>query len=153
MGGQWCERLLQMYRAWAAHRGMRISEVSGPAGSRSLLVISGFGAARLLEAEAGLHVLDYEDEDASGRAVARVTVRTTPMHLPESDAERYAVLTAELDKGAPSSTVVRRYRLDSSPVIRDLRQGWRTGRVELVFDGHFDVMGELWPETKEETST
>jgi ATP-dependent Clp protease ATP-binding subunit ClpC len=153
MGAQWCERLLQMYRKWAARRGMHISEVSGAAGSRSLLVISGFGAARLLEAEAGLHVLDYEEDDESGRAVARVTVRTTPMHLPESDAERYAVLTAELDRGPQSSTVIRRYRLDSSPVIRDLRQGWRTGRVELVFDGHFDVMGELWPETKEETST
>src|ERR1041384_2756960 len=102
---------------------MRISEVSGQAGSRNLLVISGFGAARLLEAEAGLHVLDYEDEEGSGRAVARVTVRPTPMHLPEADAQRYAALAAELDKGPQSSTVVRRYRLEPSPMIRDLRQG------------------------------
>ena len=59
---------------------------------------------------------------------------------------------AELEKGLQPATVVRRYRLDSSPVIRDLRQRWRTGRVELVFDGHFDVIGEVWPETTEETS-
>jgi ATP-dependent Clp protease ATP-binding subunit ClpC len=149
VGARWCERLLEMYRKWAVLRGMRLSEVRGSASRHSLLVISGFGVARLLEGEAGLHVLDYAQSDDSGRTVARVTVNVTPSVLPESPAELYAVLSG-LDKGSPQGIVVRRYRVDSSPVIRDLRQGWRTGRVELVFDGHFDLIGDVWPAAAEE---
>jgi hypothetical protein len=105
---------------------------------------------RLLEGEAGLHVLDYEESDDTGRTVARVRIRSTPSTLPDSPAERHAALSAELDKGPAPAGVVRRYRLDSSPVVRDLRQGWRTGRVELVFDGHFDLIGDVWPTATEE---
>jgi hypothetical protein len=43
-GAQWCGRLLEMYRRWAAHRGMHTSEVE------ELIVFSGLGAARLLRA-------------------------------------------------------------------------------------------------------
>jgi hypothetical protein len=74
-----------------------------------------------------------------------VIVKPTPAVLPDAPAERQAILFRELHAGAPPSVVVRRYRMDASPVIRDVRQGWRTGRVELVFDGHFDVIGDLSP--------
>ena len=76
---RWCERLLEMYRKWAARRGMQVSEVGVPESRLNLFVISGFGAARLLSPEAGLHVLDYEDSDDAGRTVARVTVKPTPL--------------------------------------------------------------------------
>jgi ATP-dependent Clp protease ATP-binding subunit ClpC len=145
---RWCERLLEMYRKWAARRGMQVSE-SGES-RLPVFVISGFGSARLLSSEAGLHVLDYEDSDDAGRTVARVTVRPTPLTLPESSAERTAVLSALLEKGPAPAAIVRRYRVDSSPVIRDMKQGWRTGRTELVFEGHFDVIAEVWPAAAEE---
>ena len=142
-GVRWCERLVDMYRAWSARRGMRISEIAaGPAGRR-LLVISGFGAARLLGGEAGLHVMEYDDAGESSRAVARVTVVPTPVTLPRAPAERHAVLSAVIEKTSAPAVVVRRYRLDPSPLVRDLKQGWRTGRADLVFGGNFDVMGEL----------
>jgi ATP-dependent Clp protease ATP-binding subunit ClpC len=143
-GAKWCARLLEMYRKWAAHRGMRASDVEG------LIVISGLGAARLLQGEVGLHVLDYEDSDDAGRTIARVIVRPTPLTMPGSPADRYAALTEAVEKGPQPSAVVRRYRDDASPLVRDMRQGWRTGRVELVFDGHFDVIGDLWPAIAEE---
>ena len=144
---RWCARLTAMYRNWAAKRGMRIAEL---AGRPPLFVVSGLGAARLLQREAGLHLLDHEKDDADGKTVARVAVTATPLTMPESPSDRYALLSRALDKAAPPGTVVRRYRLDASPLVRDMRQGWRTGRVELVFDGHFDVIGDVWPLVAEE---
>jgi ATP-dependent Clp protease ATP-binding subunit ClpC len=147
---RWCERLLEMYRKWAARRGMQVSEIGVPESRLNVFVISGFGAARLLSPEAGLHVLDYEDSDDSGRTVARVLVKPTPLQLPESAAEQWALLSALLGKGPAPAAIVRRYRVDSSPVIRDLKHGWRTGRTELVFEGHFDLIAEVWPAAAEE---
>jgi ATP-dependent Clp protease ATP-binding subunit ClpC len=150
VGARWCERLLGMYRKWSARRGMHMSEVGASVPGLNVFVISGFGAARLLTGEAGLHVLDYDESDDAGRTVARVIVRPTPPTLPESVVEKYAALSSLLEKGPAPAALVRRYRLDSSPLIRDLRQGWRTGRMELVFEGHFDLIGEVWPATAEE---
>jgi ATP-dependent Clp protease ATP-binding subunit ClpC len=148
LSARWCDRLLEMYRAWVGRRGMHLEEVSA-SGSRRVFVISGFGAARLLKGEAGLHILDYEDTTDSGRAVARVRVAPTPAVLPESSPERHAALIVELEKGHTPAALVRRYRVDASPLIRDVRQGWRTGRAELVFAGHFDIIGDVWPAATE----
>jgi len=147
---RWCERLLEMYRKWAARRGMQVSEIGVPEARLNLFVISGFGAARLLSSEAGLHVLDYEDADDAGRTVARVTVKPTPLILPDSTAEQWVLLSTLLGKGPAPAAIVRRYRVDSSPLVRDLKQGWRTGRTELVFEGHFDLIAEVWPAAAEE---
>jgi hypothetical protein len=129
---------------------MQVSEIGIPESRLNLFVISGFGAARLLSSEAGLHVLDYEDADDAGRTVARVTVKPTPIALPESMTDQWMLLSTLLSKGPAPAAIVRRYRVDSSPVVRDLKQGWRTGRTELVFEGHFDLIAEVWPATAEE---
>jgi hypothetical protein len=126
----------------AARRGMHATEVSGTPRERPLLVISGFGCARILAAEVGLHVLDYETGDESGRTLARVLMTPTPDTAPGA-ADEYATLTRELERTPAASVVVRRYRLDASPLIRDVRAGWRTGRADLVFEGNFDVMRDV----------
>jgi ATP-dependent Clp protease ATP-binding subunit ClpC len=105
--------------------------------------LPGLPGPRLLGGEAGLHVLDYEDAGEAGRAVARVTVTPTPLMLPRSSADQQAAPFAALEKAPVPSVVVRRYRLDSSPLVRDLTRGWRTGRVDLVFGGNFDVIGDV----------
>ena len=117
-----------------------------------LSTVAGGCAARLLQRETGLHVLDYEDSDDAGRTIARVIVKPTPLAMPSSGADRYALLIAEIEKGPHPSTVVRRYRDDASPLVRDMKQGWRTGRAELVFDGQFDVIGDVSPVTEERRS-
>jgi ATP-dependent Clp protease ATP-binding subunit ClpC len=38
------------------------------------------------------------------------------------------------------TTVVRRYRYEASPLVRDAR-GWRTGRLDRVLTGDFNVIG------------
>jgi len=75
---KWCAQLAGMYRAWADARHMQLSEISNAADkSLPLLVISGFGAHRLLLPELGLHVLE-QTEDA-GRATARVRLAVAPL--------------------------------------------------------------------------
>jgi ATP-dependent Clp protease ATP-binding subunit ClpC len=141
---RWSERLLDMYRQWAARRHLQWDELAGTSTSPVLVTLSGFGAARILERESGLHIMDYEDDhEATARTVARVTVAATPDDLPDAPVQkRHALLTA-LNNVPQPSTVIRRYRLDGSPLIRDVVQGWRTGREDLVLTGNFDVLADL----------
>jgi ATP-dependent Clp protease ATP-binding subunit ClpC len=45
---------------------------------------------------------------------------------------------AALDATPAAATVVRRYREAPSPLVRDAR-GWRTGRLDRVLAGDFDL--------------
>ena len=36
--------------------------------------------------------------------------------------------------------IVRRYREKPSPLVRDTVRGWRTGRLDRVLGGHFDLL-------------
>jgi ATP-dependent Clp protease ATP-binding subunit ClpC len=150
VASRWCERVIDMYRKWAAQRGMQLTEVPGLPNAPVLFIVSGFGAARLLEDEVGLHVLDYQTGEHAGRAAVRVLTCPTPPVLPDTPAELYRALLHEISARPAPATVVRRYRDDASPLIRSLKQGWRTGRVDLVFNGHFDLIGEIWPATADE---
>jgi ATP-dependent Clp protease ATP-binding subunit ClpC len=104
----------------------------------SILQIAGFGAFRTLEAEAGLHVLDSE---GGQRIVARVKIAAGPWQEPRGDA--YPGLAACLARAADSTTVVRRYRESPAPLVRDAKAGWRSGRLQAVLDGDFDLIGAL----------
>lgn len=141
----WCAQLLRMYRSWASRRHMLFDHVSGAASGPTLAVVSGFGAARILSREAGLHVLEYPSAlEQSARAAARVRVAPTPDDTSGASFQ-HAALVAMLDQAAPSAAVVRRYRLDASPLIRDVASGWRTGRADWVMDGQFDLLADVLP--------
>ncbi len=136
----WCARVLEMYRAWAANRHMQLSEVAGATpGSLPLLVISGFGAHRQLVREAGLHVLEAGDSEGRGRATARVRLAVAPLGDLPADRMR-AALMAALQAGAPPHAVVRRYRSDPSPLVRNMNGNWRSGRLDAVLGGDFDLI-------------
>lgn len=141
----WCDDLRTMYLAWARKRHMQVRELPGAAGpgrqDGPILVIAGFGAARLLLSEQGLHVLDRDDDDAaSGRATARVRVAKSPLRdMPP--AKLREELNAELARAPTVNTVVRRYRSGGAPLVRDVRKGWRSGRLDLVLGGDFDLAG------------
>jgi len=74
------------------------------------LLVSGLGAHTILAPEAGLHVLEAEP---------KLTVQI-------------------LVGGEGSRRIVRRYRREPSPLVRDSVRGWRTGRIERVLGGDFD---------------
>jgi ATP-dependent Clp protease ATP-binding subunit ClpC len=148
--------LARMYRRWAERRRMRIEllqehDGAGSNGAvaeeyRALFAVSGYAAYRLLRHESGLHVFETPQDEKSSfkRATASVRVVGQPEEPParggrealREQAERALATEAH----APQTQVVRRYREEPSPLVRDSARGWRTGRLERVLDGDFDLM-------------
>ncbi len=120
-------RIAAMYRAWAHERGMRLEIVEERAGRRFRWVatVTGFAALRTLAPDSGFHVLELPD-GRGGYDRRRVRVSVTPL---EGDA-------------APSgrATIVRRYRERPAPLVRDAVRGWRTGKLDAVLAGGFDLV-------------
>ncbi|HWS90701.1 MAG TPA: AAA family ATPase [Pyrinomonadaceae bacterium] len=151
--------LARMYRRWAERRRMRIELLEEEDGARSngagaeeyraLFAVSGYAAYTILRHEAGLHVLETpQDEKSSFR---RVSVSVRVVGQPEEPPRRGGrealreqaeqALSADADAPPQQQQVVRRYREEPSPLVRDSARGWRTGRLERVLDGDFDLMG------------
>jgi ATP-dependent Clp protease ATP-binding subunit ClpC len=138
-----------MYRRWAERRRMRVETVAEAAGAqaaggeyRALLAVSGYAAYSLLRGEAGVHVLETPQDEKSFDRV-RATVRVAAQPEEPAGREPGALLRqAEraLAAADPPQTVVRRYREGASPLVRDSARGWRTGKLERVLDGDFDVV-------------
>ncbi len=139
---EFLQNLIGMYRAWAKERGMRLTEIEAR-NSRydALFKISGFGSYGVLHPDSGLHVLEIPKGKSSfDRIRARVEVAGVPLEAADSQANRAAKATRELDRSASKVEIVRRYRHQPSPLVRDSVRGWRTGRIETVFGGSFDVL-------------
>jgi ATP-dependent Clp protease ATP-binding subunit ClpC len=154
-------RIAAMYRRWAEARRMRFevlqetSEESSPDASKDAAAsaavapyelraaISGFAAYSLLHAEAGLHVLETpQDEKSFNRARVHVRVVAQPDEPAGrgDDALRRQAAQALAADTNGSPQIVRRYREEPSPLVRDSVRGWRTGKLERVLEGHFDLM-------------
>jgi ATP-dependent Clp protease ATP-binding subunit ClpC len=135
----WCRKLTAMYRAWAGKRRMHVGDIASRSkdGETPLLLISGFGAHRVLGPEAGLHV--FEPFEGSGnRVTARVRLAVVPLGDVPAAKERGLAIAA-VDEAPRPNTVVRRYR-EEPPLVRDAGGKWRTGRLDLVLGGEFDLL-------------
>ncbi|HEX7174258.1 MAG TPA: AAA family ATPase [Pyrinomonadaceae bacterium] len=151
---RFARRVARMYRRWAERRRMRFEvleesggEGTGGAGAYRLsAAVSGFAAYSILQAEAGLHVLETPQRERStfNRASAQVRIVAQPEEpagrAPDA-LRRQAEAALEQDASAQSAanTIVRRYREEPSPLVRDSVRGWRTGKLERVLDGDFDL--------------
>ncbi|HJQ56762.1 MAG TPA: AAA family ATPase [Vineibacter sp.] len=139
----WCRTLTGMYRQWAAKRHMRMAEIApGDPNGVPLLQVTGFGAYRTLAAEAGLHVLEEHAPENSRRTVARVTVVAGP-DREASKAVRHDAFTRLLAAAPSTTAIVRRYREEPAPLVRDIAKGWRTGRLDAVLAGDFDLIAAV----------
>lgn len=136
-GDRFRQQLQEMYEAWATRRGMRVRELWSE--TSRLLAVSGIGAYRILSAETGLHVFESpHDERSFDRVAVDVAVAPWPPTAPDVDVLETARRALG---GVPSSTtVVRRYRTKPSPLVRDSVRDWRTGRLDRVLAGDFDVL-------------
>jgi ATP-dependent Clp protease ATP-binding subunit ClpC len=138
----WCAQVARMYKSWADKRGMQVEEYPpAEGGAWPVATVSGFGAHRCLAAEAGLHVLEPpEGDEHSPRLIARVRVAAAPLGdlAPGSAA---STLRGALDAAGASNTVARRYRSGASPLVRDAKKGWRSGKFEAILNGDFDLIG------------
>jgi ATP-dependent Clp protease ATP-binding subunit ClpC len=139
-GARWVEALAEMYSAWARRRGMRLARLDP---GEHLYAVSGLGAGTLLAGETGLHVLEVPDaarEDGRAeRLHALVRVVISPP-TPVVDRQPPASRARALLGAAPSTeSVVRRYREEPAPLVRDSVRGYRTGRLDRVLAGDFDL--------------
>jgi ATP-dependent Clp protease ATP-binding subunit ClpC len=136
----WCQQLIGMYRAWAGNRHMQLAELTdGTEHNLPWLLISGFGAHRLLVQEIGLHILETDDESGSSRVAARVRLAVAPLGDLQAGRLRSALAEA-FGRGPQPHAVVRRYRSQPSPLVRNMNGSWRTGRLDAVLRGDFDLI-------------
>ncbi len=133
----WCGALRSMYRGWAALRHMRLREVSAP-DAPPILEITGFGVLRILGDEMGLHVREEGDGD---RKTARVRVVPGLPVSRSKPAAAYETPAQLLARAPEDNSIVRRYRVSPDVLVRDARKGWRSGRLDTVLAGNFDLIG------------
>jgi ATP-dependent Clp protease ATP-binding subunit ClpC len=142
-GNEFVMTLRDMYRGWAERRGMRVADLSeNPQSGPQLLAFSGFAAYTLLADETGLHVLELPRDSGTNFERVQVRVRVVPQPIepfqPGMDPRTIAMRLFQ--SPLANQTVVRRYRELPSPLVRDSVRNWRTGRLDLVLDGNFDLM-------------
>jgi len=135
--------LVEMYSSWARRRGMSLVELDAPPG-RHVLAVSGLGCGEILAPEAGVHLLERVDGEHEGsRIVGREQVRVDVLARPAGhDESEEALVRTALEAtwdGESTPTVVRRYRPGRAPLVRDGARGYRTGRLDRVLAGDFDL--------------
>ena len=131
--------LAVMYESWAAARGMGAERIVAEPGL-TVLAVSGLAAYTILQPETGLHVLEVPTghRRAYDRVLARVAVAPRPFSRNGAEGAA-AEAEAALASLRESSRIVRRYRREPSPLVRDAIRGWRTGRIDRVLSGDFDL--------------
>jgi ATP-dependent Clp protease ATP-binding subunit ClpC len=144
--GDFAATLAEMYVGWADRCGMQIERLDGD--GMVLLGVSGLGCGEILRHEAGLHVLEVVDDRKDGSPVVdRDQVQVAVARRVPGEAHRGADATREararLQHAETPSIVVRRYRPGKSPLVRDSVRGYRTGRLERVLGGDFDLYGRV----------
>ncbi|MEZ5963526.1 MAG: AAA family ATPase [Planctomycetota bacterium] len=145
--------VVAMYEGWARLRRMQW-RVLDDRGGVVTAAVSGFGAWSILAPETGLHVLDDRPlhrpsnrieldgghGDGAARPVhVRVVVAAQPPD-PGEDGELALALSTLRAAQGPLPVVVRRYRREPSAEARDRVRGWRTGRLDRVLAGEFDLI-------------
>jgi hypothetical protein len=135
----WCRELFGMYRAWARNRNMNATEIDSiPCVPQSALIVAGFGAHRAVGREAGLHILE-KSEDGGSRLTAQVLVTAPPLGNVSKAEMRQALAAAFGSNPKRSTNVVRRYRKGATPLVRNGDGSIRSGKVEEVLRGNFDL--------------
>jgi hypothetical protein len=102
-----------------------------------ILLVSGFGAHRVPGQGNGLRPRSRRGRNC--RVAARVRRRAVPLG-PFPPPERGDPSHTEYD--ARLNSVVRRYR-KQPPLVRDAAGRWRTGRLDLVLGGAFDLLQDV----------
>jgi ATP-dependent Clp protease ATP-binding subunit ClpC len=144
--GIFAGELFEMYQLWAKKRGMQARILRAYLGDHAdrggfTMGVSGLGALSILKKEHGLHVLELPGTDGRFERVG-VWVRVTEQpDVPENRTEEMLAGADEAfgkERELPKN-VVRRYRREPSPLVRDSVRGWRSGRFERVLQGDFDL--------------
>lgn len=144
-------KISTMYRQWAEKRRMRhklLLEESGNSNKpyRMMLAVSGYAAYAILAREDGVHVLEIPTKGTKAFKRCRARVRVVPQpEVPAGNGPKalYQQACTVFENAAANNKpqIVRRYREAPSPLVRDSIRNWRTGRLDRVFGGDFDLIG------------
>lgn len=138
---EFAHQIYSMYQAWAKKRRMRFNKIIESGDNKifyNISTVSGFGAHSILENESGIHVLETpKDEKSFNRYKVNVKVIPQPLIPTENTSDQINSLIKVESKSNPE--IVRRYRSEPSPLVRDAQNKWRTGRLDTVFAGDFDL--------------
>ena len=142
-GAEFASILAEMYARWASRCGMHLQELDATDGEY-LFAVTGLGCGEILSLEAGLHVLELVDETLDGSPVVdrdqvQVSVARRAPSPERSSVETLRDARAALAGVPARSTIVRRYRPGRSSLVRDAIRGYRTGRLDRVLAGDFDL--------------
>lgn len=132
--------LSSMIENWAAKRDMEIRPLAVKGWHRAWS-IEGFAALRILELVNGLHLA--EEGGLGETAAVQIAVTAQPPGPESLLPEPPAVLAARLLDLTATRDLVRRYQEHPTPLVRDRRRDFRTGRLDLVLAGHFDLMNAV----------
>lgn len=135
------KKIENMYSSWSKHRGMKMELIKESSESGECIFIFsvvGFGAYSLLKSESGYHV--FENRGSKEKDMIKTRINVSVITMTNED-HRSINTTGILTRFSKSgiSKVVRRYRMDKSPVVKDLKNRWQTGKVEYVLNGNFDL--------------
>ena len=139
--------LADMYLKWVDVRQMRHKiliddRVNSDGVQRFVLAIAGFGSYSILKHETGTHVWeDFPDDNNRKKIPVNVKVVPQPVPASKNTSELLAQAEHQLTQVERRATIVRRYQREPSPLVRDRIKGWRTGNINLVLDGNFDLVG------------
>ncbi len=149
MNDRFARQIGDMYIHWAEKRRMRYKVLQETGGNGDaplcrIIAISGYGAYRILKDETGLHVLELPGD---GRSFERCKAYIRIVPQPDEPAGnepnallRQALETLSGDDDSGKVKIVRRYREKPSPLVRDSVRQWRTGRLDRVLGGDFDLI-------------
>lgn len=140
-------QIWEMYNKWARKRRMQ-AEVLQSTWEKDdtisgIIAISGFGAYTIIEKENGLHIL----ETTKGRkTVPQCTVKVNVIpqqhqtFLGESERTEMVQNSFKKLQEKERPEIVRRYQKAPSPLVRDNARNFRTGRLNRVLEGDFDLI-------------
>ena len=113
-----------------------------PRDGHHVLLLGGLGAATILADEPGLHILERPTgDDKRDHRHQRIPATVAIAPRPPGAEERDPLAAAENALAAQPAVVkvVRRYRFEPTPLVRDGVRGYRTGRLDRVLAGDFDL--------------
>lgn len=122
------KQLCEMYQSWSRNRGMRLETLGSP--NFWTARVNGFGALTLLLPEHGLH--HWAEGKKGDRHSCLVSVTAIEPH----DKKPQIELLASIGETA------RRYQEIPTPLVVDKRRNYRTGRLDLILKGHFDLIDQ-----------
>ncbi len=141
---QHAHEMTAMYKNWAKNRRMRyriLKEEQAKGRYRFIIAVSGYGCLSILQPENGLHVFESpKSEKSFHRHNIHVRIIPQPLKPISDENEMLHFIEKQIEKHEPANlTVVRRYRREPSPLVRDAAKNWRTGRLDKVLQGDFDL--------------